>query len=169
MFDDDEDCEHETSWSCDCECEHWCWHSYEWECRTYECDCENIQDTNTDDAGSDSAAEFGLKDAAILAGVYGLALGTLKLLGRKGKAAEDEDAADAASEAVVDGPRSVPPAGWYADGSDGGPARWWDGTKWTEHRQVAPTIPPGWYNDGAGSIRWWDGTAWTGNVAPRSP
>jgi uncharacterized RDD family membrane protein YckC len=30
---------------------------------------------------------------------------------------------------------ALPPPGWYADGHGG--VRWWDGTRWTEHRAVA--------------------------------
>ena len=28
-----------------------------------------------------------------------------------------------------------PPAGWYADPDGGSGQRWWDGRRWTEHRQ----------------------------------
>lgn len=169
MSGDDDDCNHEGSWSCECECEHWCWHSYEWECRAYECDCESAQGSDVSGSAEDSGAEFGLKDAAVLAGLGGLAFGALKLFGRRGKGTDDEETADTASEAVVEETRAVPPAGWYADGPDGGPARWWDGAKWTEHRRVTSTTPAGWYDDRAGSLRWWDGFAWTEHVAPRRP
>ena len=33
-----------------------------------------------------------------------------------------------------------PPAGWYPD--DNGSMRWWDGEKWTEHRQPSPPDEP---------------------------
>jgi hypothetical protein len=36
--------------------------------------------------------------------------------------------------------QTVPP-GWYADPSGQHGARWWDGTRWTEHTQ--PAVPPG--------------------------
>jgi hypothetical protein len=32
----------------------------------------------------------------------------------------------------------APPAGWYADPERPGGLRWWDGHRWTEHRQLAP-------------------------------
>ncbi|MFB7892591.1 DUF2510 domain-containing protein [Microbacterium sp. NPDC056044] len=31
------------------------------------------------------------------------------------------------------------------------------------------TTPPGWYDDGHGSLRWWDGTQWTEHVAEPDP
>lgn len=31
------------------------------------------------------------------------------------------------------------------------------------------TIPPGWYDDGAGSLRWWDGREWTPHMAQGAP
>jgi hypothetical protein len=35
---------------------------------------------------------------------------------------------------------NLPPAGWYADPDDGAQQRYWDGSRWTEHR--APAFQP---------------------------
>jgi hypothetical protein len=34
-----------------------------------------------------------------------------------------------------------PPPGWYQDPQGPG-LRWWDGTRWSEHRQPAVALPP---------------------------
>lgn len=39
---------------------------------------------------------------------------------------------------MTDAPTNVAPAGWYADASDSGQQRWWDGTGWTDHVRPAP-------------------------------
>lgn len=31
-------------------------------------------------------------------------------------------------------PPALPPAGWYPDPDESSRQRWWDGSKWTEHR-----------------------------------
>ena len=171
---DDDDCEHEYSYSCECECDHWCWHDYEYQCREYDCDCESYPRgaTGTDEVDS---AQFTFKDAAILAGGTALVLGALKVFGKKADDGQDdtesseadspESTQPAPAPLGTPAPRSLPPAGWYEDGSTAR-LRWWDGTGWTEHfHQPAPsTVPPGWYDDGVGHIRWWDGHSWTQHV-----
>jgi hypothetical protein len=37
---------------------------------------------------------------------------------------------------------SVPPPGWYNDGSGNAGLRWWDGHRWTEFRNDAPPAQP---------------------------
>ena len=160
MFDD---CVHESVLTCECECEHWCWHEQEWECRAYECDCPEVQDASARQPEDD--ADFTLKDAVTLVGAGTLALGALSLFtGRKKR--DGTQVADAAPPPEPPKPSAtLPPAGWYAD-NDGGPARWWDGGQWTEHRQTPQSAAPGWYDDDAGSVRWWDGGQWTVHTAP---
>ena len=34
--------------------------------------------------------------------------------------------------------------------------------------ETGPSAPPGWYDDGAGSLRWWDGSQW-GPASPPQP
>jgi hypothetical protein len=34
----------------------------------------------------------------------------------------------------------LPPPGWYPEAGTGA-MRWWDGTRWTEHRHTGPTNP----------------------------
>lgn len=64
---------------------------------------------------------------------------------------------------------TLPPAGWYDDGS--GNYRWWDSVRWTGHVQLPVPTPkvlanprsspsPGWYDDGSGRQRWWNGQHW---------
>ncbi|MGA5646289.1 MULTISPECIES: DUF2510 domain-containing protein [unclassified Microbacterium] len=163
-------CTHEWSWECEGECEHWCWHSHEWECLQYECDCESVEGAVDDSSGA-GEADLRLRDLAAIAAIGGLAYGTVRLFQKrregKGEAADQSSQnADADSPGtVVDATPMMPSAGWYTDGASVG-LRWWNGAAWTEHRQSAPTIPAGWYDDRVGSIRWWDGTGWTGHVAP---
>lgn len=38
--------------------------------------------------------------------------------------------------------QSLPPAGWFADPQNPTQERWWDGTKWTEHRRNREVAPP---------------------------
>jgi hypothetical protein len=71
----------------------------------------------------------------------------------------------------------APPAGWYADPDRAGGLRWWDGQRWTDHRQPAPpgSAGPagGWPSDTGPSTAWssggsgWSpgGVAGTGGVA----
>jgi hypothetical protein len=50
--------------------------------------------------------------------------------------------------------RTPPPAGWYDDPKMVDTRRYWDGFKWTEHRQEKPADPPPagpFENDGAPS------------------
>lgn len=165
-------CMHEGSWACECECEHWCWHSHEWECREYGCDCESVEDVVDDSPGS-GEADLRLRDLAAMAAVGGLAYGTVRLFQKRREAkseAADQSAQDPDADSpgtVVDATPMMPSPGWYTDGASVGP-RWWNGAAWTEHRQVLPGIPAGWYDDRAGSVRWWDGTGWTGHVAPKA-
>lgn len=39
-------------------------------------------------------------------------------------------------------PRSKAPAGWYDDPKLPDTRRYWDGTKWTDHRAEKQTVPP---------------------------
>ena len=52
---------------------------------------------------------------------------------------------------------STPPAGWYSDPELVNTRRYWDGAKWTEHRQelpVATAAAPITDNSGSSSWRW---------------
>jgi hypothetical protein len=64
-------------------------------------------------------------------------------------------------------PRQAP-AGWYEDPQGGGGRRYWDGTRWTERRQLGRASPAGWYEDprGGGGRRYWDGGRWTEQTQP---
>lgn len=80
-------------------------------------------------------------------------------------------------------PSPGPPAAWYADPTDPGRLRWWDGRHWTEHVALGglvlpepapvgaaadrPSGEPAWHPDPTDPrrLRWWDGTAWTAHVA----
>lgn len=174
----DDDCDHEYSYSCSCECDHWCWHEYEYQCREYDCDCDGYT-KESDDEGDDEP--FTLKDVAVVAGGAALALGAMKVFGRKRVEPNDEQMASDEPPAEPMQPvpapvaatappllRSLPPAGWYQDGQSER-SRWWDGAAWTDHFQpptapVAMAVPAGWYDDGLGHIRWWDGHRWTQHV-----
>ncbi|MFF1633874.1 DUF2510 domain-containing protein [Leifsonia sp. NPDC058248] len=43
-------------------------------------------------------------------------------------------------DASQDG-QSLPPAGWFVDAQNPAQERWWDGTKWTEHRRNREVTP----------------------------
>jgi hypothetical protein len=64
-----------------------------------------------------------------------------------------------------------PPPGWYPDPSGAPQQRYWDGSKWTEHRTWTPPpkSPAGWYPDpsGAPGQRYWDGRQWTITASPK--
>ncbi|HEY9471877.1 MAG TPA: DUF2510 domain-containing protein [Propionibacteriaceae bacterium] len=42
---------------------------------------------------------------------------------------------------MTDAPTNLAPAGWYADTTDAGQQRWWDGTGWTDHVRQTPVAP----------------------------
>jgi hypothetical protein len=48
---------------------------------------------------------------------------------------EQEQLSDASNQ--TDGSTQAPPPGWY-ENPDGHGSRWWDGSQWTEHRQMQP-------------------------------
>ena len=51
----------------------------------------------------------------------------------KARKAEAKAAAKAAAREAEKAPK-LPPAGWYDDPDGGEAKRWWDGSRWTEHR-----------------------------------
>jgi len=54
-------------------------------------------------------------------------------------------------------------AGWYADAEREGGQRYWDGSRWTDHRIPHTTdAPPAYYPSPDGSAAWsyWNGSAW---------
>ncbi|GAB3034928.1 hypothetical protein GCM10027052_11070 [Parafrigoribacterium mesophilum] len=42
---------------------------------------------------------------------------------------------------MCDAPTNLAPAGWYADTSDAGQERWWDGSRWTDRVRPTPLTP----------------------------
>ncbi len=59
-------------------------------------------------------------------------------------------------------PGYVPP-GWYNDPAGPGAARYWDGHRWTDHRQPHPPNPY------AAGTPGWPAPAWSGYTAPAAP
>lgn len=169
-----DECGYQHSWECDCECDHWCWHSYEWECRRDGCECEAAHGApdESDDGTPDSP--FGLKDLVIVAGGAAAVFGAASLLDRgMGRSTNDrsnEESTEAAEGFRAESSqtsRELPTAGWYLPNASE-LLRWWDGSQWTDHyqKQSSTTAPPGWYVDGRGAFRWWDGYRWTHHTAP---
>jgi hypothetical protein len=78
---------------------------------------------------------------------------------------------------VTDRGARLPPAGWHDDPDDPASVRYWDGARWTNHREPKQPPPPkrlppaGWHDDpdDPASVRYWDGARWTNHREPKQP